>query len=169
MKQIPYCPEYSITEDGKVYSHLKPGGYGKGKVLDYNYAREFKPQINHKGYLQVQLYSNTPKCKNHLVHRLVAQAYIPNPDNLPQVNHINEDKTDNRVENLEWITNRDNAKHSKCHTWTIRTPTGEILTTSDLPVFCEENDLTYSLLKRTYAKRDKCWKHKGYALLSKTR
>jgi len=166
MKQIPNCPEYSITKDGKVYSHLKPGGYGNGKVLDYTYAREFKPQITKKGYLRVQLYSNTSKCKSYSVHRLVAQTYIPNPNNLPQVNHINEDKTDNRVENLEWISNSDNIRYSKCKNWTIQTPTGEILTTDNLPVFCEENNLTSSLLRRTFRKKDKGWKHKGFAILS---
>ena len=166
MKQIPNCPEYSITKEGKVYSHLKPGGYGNGKVLDYTYAREFKPQINNRGYLCVQLYSNTPKCKSYSVHRLVAEAYIPNPNNLPQVNHINEDKTDNRVENLEWISSVDNIRYSKCKNWTIQTPTGEIVETDNLPVFCEENNLTSSLLRRTLRNKDKGWKHKGFAILS---
>ena len=168
MKQIPNCPEYSVTKDGKVYSHLKPSGYGIGMVLDYTYAREFKPQVNHKGYLRVQLYGNTPKHKTYSVHRLVAQTYIPNPNNLPQVNHINEDKTDNRVENLEWISNADNIRYSKCKNWTIKTPTGEIVETNNLRVFCEENNLTYSLLRRTSpGSKDKRSNHKGFSILSK--
>lgn len=61
------------------------------------------PQSHPKGYLQVSLNG-----KNYLVHRLVADAFIPNPENKPQVDHINGDKTNNRVENLRWTTSHEN-------------------------------------------------------------
>lgn len=62
-----------------------------------------KPFLANNGYAQVTLYNNTKKHK-FLVHRLVACAFIPNPDNLPQINHKDEDRTNNVVDNLEWCT-----------------------------------------------------------------
>ena len=79
---------YQVSNLGRVRSI----GYGKTKVL--------KP-VTIIGYLHVNLYKDG-KGKKFKVHRLVAMAFIPNPNNLPMINHRNEIKTDNRVENLEW-------------------------------------------------------------------
>ena len=82
-----------------------------GKVWSYRNECFLKPCTNQKGYLRVKLFKDGQK-KWYRVHRLVAEAYLPNPDNLPQVDHINEDKTNNCVNNLQWITNRDNCRKS---------------------------------------------------------
>ena len=138
MKLIPNYPEYSITTDGRVFSHKKPGGYGKGKVLDYSYKRELKPQRDRKGYLKIVLEQNTDRRRNTSVHRLVAEAYLPNPNGYDTINHINEDKDDNRVENLEWMSNADNVEYSQAKVRLIETPTGETIEIFNLTKWCRE-------------------------------
>ena len=90
--------DYDVTESGIVVNSKT------GKVL-----HQYKSK---HGYLRVALYENG-KQKRVFVHRLVAMKYIPNPHNLPQVNHKNGIKTDNRVENLEWCTASENQQHRR--------------------------------------------------------
>ena len=94
-------------------------GYeGLYEVSSYGNVRSIKRDIILKPrdngvYLRVNLYKNG-KLKGCSVHRLVAEAFIPNPENLETVNHIDEDKTNNHVYNLEWMTRKENVRHSKC-------------------------------------------------------
>ncbi len=67
--------------------------------------------LNHKGYLIVKLFKDGAR-RRPKVHRMVAEAFIPNPENLPQVNHKKGIKTDNRASELEWSTGEDNIKHA---------------------------------------------------------
>ena len=89
---------YEVSDKGRVRS-LK---FGKERIL--------KQGRNNSGYLQVCLCKNgeTKRC---LVHRLVAQAFIHNPDNLPEVNHKDEDKENNSVQNLEWCDRKYNVNY----------------------------------------------------------
>lgn len=74
----------------------------KGRIL--------KPSTDKNGYLKVDLWKNN-KQKIHLVHRLVAEAFLPNPDNLQEVNHKDENKQNNNVENLEWCDRTYNVNY----------------------------------------------------------
>ena len=89
---------YQISDKGRV----KSIGYGKERIL--------KPAKVGSGYLFVNLYKNGEK-KQFLVHRLVCQTFIHNPYNLPEVNHRDENKTNNSVENLEWCDRKYNNNY----------------------------------------------------------
>lgn len=91
-------PNYSINTSGEVYSHLT------GIIL--------KPGVDRYGYLIVTL-CNNGKTKTTLVHRMVAETFIPNPENKPCVNHKDGDKGNCSVENLEWCTVKENAVHAR--------------------------------------------------------
>jgi hypothetical protein len=95
-----YEGKYQVSNLGRVKSF---DSYGKIQYL--------KPTIHHNGYLQIVLYKNN-KYLHYKVHRLVAQAFIPNAENKPEVNHKNCIKTDNRVDNLEWCTRQENVNHA---------------------------------------------------------
>ena len=103
---------YEVSNEGRVRRVFQdPRTVEKrGK---YRYLRLNRHKGNRTDYLEVSIGGSNKR----LVHRLVAEAFIPNPNNLPQVNHKNGDGTDNRVENLEWVTNRENALHAKANGW----------------------------------------------------
>lgn len=95
--EIEGHPDYLIHRDGRVWSKK-----GKGRFL--------KPYPNPDGYLLVALYKD---CKrNHMkVHRLLGKAYIPNPENKPQIDHIDRNTQNNNIENLRWATKSENQRN----------------------------------------------------------
>jgi len=102
IKMIPEATHYGISEDGKVFC-----------VIDGDVLHEIIPRENGRGYFRVRLPMKTGGFREMLVHRLVAEAFIPNEDSFPQVNHKDLDKSNNRSENLEWCT----GSHNMLHFW----------------------------------------------------
>lgn len=104
---INYENSYEISNFGEIRGIDRISGKRKGIIK----GKLLKQTINHKGYLEVRLTKNS-KSIYKIVHRLVALNFIHNPLNLPQVNHIDGIKTNNFVNNLEWVNNSQNQLHA---------------------------------------------------------
>lgn len=95
--------DYIVSSDGKIYSTNNCGPSW--------YHKEIQQRKNTDGYMQITVGKEGNRTQ-YRVHRIVAEAFIPNPNNLPEVNHKNFVRDDNRVENLEWSTHEDNVQYS---------------------------------------------------------
>lgn len=100
---VGYEGLYEVSNLGNIISLENKSNHKKVKYLKCSKTKS--------GYLRAYLYKNK-KRKCYMLHRLVALAFIPNPHNLPQINHIDGNKKNNKVENLEWCTQRDNNIHA---------------------------------------------------------
>lgn len=122
-----YCGYYQVSNNGRVKSLQRAIAFpGYEKIIKESIMT---PKENGRGYLQVNLYVNK-KSDWQLIHRLVAKAFVPNPNNFPQVNHKDEDRGNNCAENLEWCTNKYNNNYG-LHKKHIAEKTSK-------PVFCIE-------------------------------
>lgn len=129
-KKIEGFENYLISNHGRIYSHKT------SKIL--------KPTIDTKGYLRISFYDNG-KGNTKKVHRLVAEAFLPNRLKLPQVNHKDEDKENNHVDNLEWC---DNAYNRYYGTATERTARANLnCKTTSRPVRCVETGAIYPSIR----------------------
>tara|TARA_R100001198_G_C5243345_1_gene221664 strand:+ start:593 stop:1108 length:516 start_codon:yes stop_codon:yes gene_type:complete len=99
------CP-YVISKDGSLFCESYTDKNGKNRK-----GRNLKGSINSHGYIRAEFRKNGKRV-SVAVHRLVALAFIPNPSNKEEINHINGIKTDNRLENLEWVTRSENQLHA---------------------------------------------------------
>ncbi|MDD3901736.1 MAG: NUMOD4 motif-containing HNH endonuclease [Dysgonamonadaceae bacterium] len=98
-KPIKGYPDYRVSDRGRIKSFQS----GKERLL--------KPQLNNSGYLRVMLF-NEGKKSREFIHRLVLEAFVQNPEEKQECNHKNGIKTDNRLENLEYVTRSENMKHA---------------------------------------------------------
>lgn len=97
MRPIKDFPDYKVDEYGNVYNR---------------HDEKIKPELTKNGYLRVSLNNDSIKRKHASIHRLVAETFIPNPNDYPQVNHKDFNKQNNKVDNLEWCTPLDNLNYS---------------------------------------------------------
>lgn len=137
-KPVPgYEGLYDVSNKGDVYSHY--------------WHQLLTPKRSPQGYLRVTLCKGTNAHKTISIHRLVALAFIPNPENKPTVNHVNEIKTDNRVENLEWATIAEQNAHG---TRTIRA-----MAHTDWKKRNEKINYNLVAAKHDYQKQHMCNRH----------
>ena len=108
-----YEGKYQVSSLGRVRSVPREWEQANrhGTLSRYRIDGCIIKPIFRRGYLSVGLRTDPKHLKRFQVHRLVAQTFVPNPDNMPQVNHKDEDKTNNRADNLEWCTARYNANY----------------------------------------------------------
>lgn len=125
---------YEVDEDGIVYTHKT----GRGAS-----ASHLKHCLTTKGYAQVVL-SGKPQ----RVHRLVATAFIPNPENLPQVNHIDGNKLNNHVSNLEWCDNQYNTECALAKSYKLIHKDGTVAEIFNMNKWCREMGLHSSSMGR---------------------
>lgn len=117
---IGYEGLYAVTSCGKVYS--------------YRSKKFLKPHKDKGGYLYVGLYKGGER-ESYKIHRLVAEAYLPNPEELPQVNHKDENKENNALPNLEWCDQSYNSNYGSRNE--------RMAKSLSKPIFCEELNKTF--------------------------
>lgn len=143
---------YQISNFGRVKSLFRiverPGRSGPFQTVQ---EKILKIRYDGKGYVQVRLYKNG-ESSYPKVHRLVAKAFIPNPHNLEQVNHIDRVRDNNCSSNLEWVTAQRNTEDGSSKYYELLSPIGVRFLVYNLLSFCKENNLQpaniYKVLKK---------------------
>ena len=112
--EIPDFTGYYVNRNGEIYSVLKRGCRDKYNIKKWTSPKKLKNRYTEEGYARVCLRrDSTGKREDVYVHRIVALVFIPNPNNLQEINHLDCNRGNNNVENLEWITHKDNLKYGE--------------------------------------------------------
>jgi len=141
---VGYEGAYEVSTYGRVRSVDREDSIGRkltGMVM--------KQTINDDGYHQIVL-SLEGKSRTFKVHRLVGIAFIPNPEGKPEINHIDEDKSNNYLYNLEWNTRQENVQHSIHQIekqYLFRSPEGELIYVKGLRKFCRLKNLSATSMR----------------------
>ena len=158
MKQLKNFPDYYITENAEIISRRTKN------------EKKLTPHVDKFGYLSIGLQTLEGKCKTERIHRLMILTYGEHPPKSmknPTVDHINGNKLDNRINNLQCLSNEDNAYKSakdRISKYTIENKNGEIFVIKNLNNWCRENNLDSHCLRRSY---NKGWWHKNYKIIEK--
>ncbi len=113
MKSTEFTPGYRISENGMFEACLRSMRSGKtGADRKWTKITGSNNRSDKKGYLQVKIVGKYKGNKHTFIHRLVAEAFVPNKFNKPEVNHIDGNKMNNSASNLEWVTRHENMQHS---------------------------------------------------------
>ena len=119
-KQSLRYPKYEGSPEGLIRN-------GKTKLI-------LKPRVSNSGYLTVNLYDENGKNHTVLVHRFVAEIFIPNPNNFPQINHLDENKLNNNILNLAWVTSQENMNYNNRYERAMNTRKAGSTKTRPMPV-----------------------------------
>ena len=121
LKEIPDFDGYYASDEGKIYTTLARGCRDRFDLSKRTEPKEMQYRHIRHGYARVYLQRvSTNQREDVYVHRIIASIFIPNPNNYPEVNHKNNIRDDNRVENLEWVDHKENYLHSVEHGYLTR-------------------------------------------------
>ena len=110
---IPDFPGYYILNTGIAISTLGKGCRDRYDKSKRSQPKELKPRENKNGYQRVYMRrESTGKREDVYIHRIAAEAFVPNPNNLPEVNHKIPDTSKNNYENLEWVSHKENMEYA---------------------------------------------------------
>ena len=113
LKEIPDFLGYYASDNGEIFTTLKQGCRNRYDLSKRTALKKLKVRFTKQGYGRVYMRrESTNKREDVYIHRIIAELFIPNPDNLPEVNHLDNDRGNNKSNNLEWITRIDNIGYA---------------------------------------------------------